>query len=83
MATVDITPENIASFVKQITTRNGVPPADAAIFITLAQQIYTTYTATYKVQVVTVTDPRAMLFISAFKDGLSDAIGAVNSTRTP
>ena len=83
LGTGELTQENIATFVKEITTRHGVPAEDAPIFITLAQQIYLTYTATYKVQVVKTTDPRVLLFVTAFKDGLGDAITAVNSSKTP
>lgn len=72
-----ITPESIATFVKTVTAREGVPAADSAIFITLAQQIFATYT----VQVVSAADPRVILFIAAFKDGLGDAIAAVNSAK--
>lgn len=76
-----ITPPLIAQFVTDICRKNGVADSDIAVFVGLAQTIYTTYVATYKPVVVSSADPNVLLYVTAFKDGLADAVNSVSQTQ--
>ncbi len=78
---VTITKESIAKFVNDVAVRTKLPPAEAIVFTSLAQQIYTVYVEKYKVQVVKSADPTVLIYVNAFKGGLTDAIAAVNASR--
>ena len=75
-----ITPELIAQYVTRVCKEHNVADSDTTLFITLAETIYDTYVATYKPTVINSTDPNALLYINAFRDGLLSA-AAIASTK--
>ncbi len=74
-----LTAESIANYVKAICVKHEVSVAETAVFINLAQTVYNTYVASYKPGVVSAADPRVLLYANAFKNGLNDAVLAVNT----
>jgi len=75
-----ITPELISQYVNRVCREKGVSENDIPLFVTLAETIYDTYVATYKPTVINSTDPNALLYINAFRDGLL-AAATIASTR--
>jgi hypothetical protein len=73
-----ITPETIREFVRRICAKRGLPAADSAVFVSLTLTAYDTYETTYKTAVVKSTDPVVLLYVEAFKRGLSDAVLAIS-----
>lgn len=69
-----LTPELISAFVRQVCARHGMPPNDAAVFVTLALNVYHTYAAAYRAPLPSVADPTARLYLAAFRDGIADAL---------
>lgn len=74
----EITPAAIARYVRAVCAKHDCPPADTAVFVNLAQAVFTAYVTAYRPQVVRATDPVVLLYALAFKNGLADAIAAVN-----
>lgn len=79
----DITPESISSFVHIVAANHHLSAPDAAVFTNLAISVYQLYVATYKPAVVKAADPRVLLYVQAFKDGLNDAVAAVVIAQNP
>jgi len=75
-----ITPELISQYVTRVCREKSVSENDIPLFVTLAETIYDTYVATYKPTVINSTDPNALLYINAFRDGLLSA-ATIASTR--
>lgn len=75
-----ITPELIAQYVTRVCKEHSVSDSDIPLFVILAETIYDTYVATYKPTVINSTDPNALLYINAFRDGLLSA-AAIASTK--
>lgn len=78
-----LTPEVIAKFVRDICAKQNMPPIDVAVFVNLATSVYQAYFATYHPKLVLISDPTVQLYVRAFKDGLNDAVAAVNASRAP
>jgi hypothetical protein len=75
-----ITSQLIGDYVYRVCKQNGVSDSDIPLFATLAETIYDTYVATYKPAVISSTDPNALLYIYAFRDGMLSA-AAIASAR--
>lgn len=76
-----ITKGGIAKFVNDVAARTGLPTVETIVFTSLAQQIYTVYVEKYKTTVIKSADPAVLIYVNAFKNGLSDAIAAVNASK--
>jgi hypothetical protein len=72
--TPTLTLENIDAWVATVCEKNNVPPEDVGLFVGLANAIYAGYTETFKTQVVSTADPNVLLYVNAFKAGISDAV---------
>lgn len=72
-----LTLEGIERYVRDVCTLHGVTDNDTSLFVGLAQSVYTAYVTAYRKEVVASTDPTALLYVAAFKDGLKDAVRAI------
>jgi hypothetical protein len=69
-----LTIQGIDSYVVDVCLKNGVSQEDTALFTGLANTIYTIYVAQYKPSVIISSDPKVILYVMAFKDGVNDAV---------
>lgn len=76
-ANTTVTPEGIRSFVTDICAQYNVPANRVPLYVALSLNAYNAYTTAYKTQVVSATDPTVLLYVTAFKNGLNDALLAV------
>lgn len=72
--TPTLTLENIDAWVATVCEKNNVPSEDVGLFVSLANAIYAGYTQEFKTQVVSTADPNVLLYVQAFKAGISDAV---------
>jgi hypothetical protein len=72
--TPTLTLQGIDAYVVQVCLKNGVSQEDTALFTGLANTIYTVYVAQFKPTVISSADPKVLLYVSAFKDGINDAV---------
>jgi hypothetical protein len=69
-----LTIQGIDSYVVDVCLKNGVSQEDTALFTGLANTIYTVYVSQYKPTVISSADPKVILYVMAFKDGVNDAV---------
>lgn len=74
-----ITLSGINFYVKGICEKEKVPEEDIIIFTGLADTIYNTYVEQYKVATISTADPKVLLYVAAFKNGVNDAVLNVKS----
>jgi hypothetical protein len=76
-----ITPQLIGDYVYRVCKQHGVSDSDIPLFSTLANTIYEAYVATYKPTVISSTDPNALLYIYAFRDGMLSAAAIASAKK--
>lgn len=72
--TSTLTIAGIDAYVVDVCKKNGVSDEDSALFTGLANTIYTVYVAQFKPTVISSADPKVLLYVNAFKDGVNDAV---------
>lgn len=78
-ASPTLTIDGINQFISTTALAKGVNPIDVPLFQTLADAIYQAYTAQFKTAVVTSTDPNVLLYVNAFKNGLTTAAAGASA----
>jgi len=71
----------IDAYVSQVVIKNGVSAEDSALFTALANTIYTVYVSQYKPTVISSSDPKVLLYVNAFKEGVNDAVMVVGNSK--
>lgn len=72
--TSTLTIAGIDAYVVDVCRKNGVSDEDSALFTALANTIYTVYVSQFKPTVISSADPKVLLYVNAFKDGVNDAV---------
>jgi len=76
-----ITPQLISDYVFRVCKQNGVSESDIPIFETLTQTIYEAYIVSFQPTVISSTDPNAILYINAFRDGMLAAASIARNRK--
>lgn len=70
-----ITEQTVADFVAKVAAQNHLDPVEALFFSGIARTAFQAYAAKFDVKTgVLITDPNAKLYVTAFRNGLSDAL---------